>query len=167
MATSKVEPEKKVSTPDKPNRAKNKTPLAQRRKARSLIMQALYQWHVSRSEPLDIEKQFHEQNGGKIDWQYFSEVFLEIPKQQDVLDKHIAPLLDRELKSLDPVERALLYLGTFELAYRIDIPYKVVINECVELAKTFGATESHKYINGVLDKLAVTLRPVELSARKK
>ncbi len=167
MTPSKVESEKKASTLAKKNpRAKGKVPLAQRRKARTLIMQALYQWHVSKSEPLEIEAQFHEQNGGKIDWAYFSEVFLEIPKQQASLDEKIAPLLDRELKSLDPVERALLYLGTFELANRIDVPYKVVINECVELAKTFGATDGHKYINGVLDKLAVTLRPVELSAKK-
>lgn len=167
MAPTKAEPEKKPSAPKKKKpQAKSKLPLAQRRKARTLIMQALYQWHVSKSEPLEIEAQFHEQNGGKIDWEYFSEVFLEIPKQQEALDKHIAPLLDREMKFLDPVERALLYLGTFELANRIDIPYRVVINECVELAKTFGATESHKYINGVLDKLAKTLRPVEISAKK-
>ena len=66
---------------------------------------------------------------------------------------------------MDPVERALLYLGTFELANRIDIPYRVVINECVELAKTFGATDGHKYINGVLDKLAKNLRSVELSSK--
>ena len=164
MTSSKAESTKKTSAPKK-KPAKSKTPLAQRRKARTLIMQALYQWHVSKSEPLEIEAQFHEQNGGKIDWEYFSEVFLEIPKQQEILDQHIAPLLDRELKSLDPVERALLYLGTFELANRIDIPYRVVINECVELAKTFGATDGHKYINGVLDKLAVNLRPVELAAK--
>ncbi|MEX0964093.1 MAG: transcription antitermination factor NusB [Pseudohongiellaceae bacterium] len=166
MAAKKAGPKKQSSAPvKKPAGAKNKTPLAQRKKARTLVMQALYQWHVGKSEPLEIEKQFHEENGGKIDWQYFSEVFLEIPKQQEALEQQFAPLLDRELKSLDPVERALLYLGTFELANRIDIPYRVVINECVELAKTFGATESHKYINGVLDKLAVTLRPVELAAK--
>jgi transcription antitermination protein NusB len=166
VARPKAESETNASAAKKKQQpARSKTPLAQRRKARTLIMQALYQWHVSKSEPLEIEAQFHEQNGGKIDWEYFSEVFLEIPKQQEILDQHIAPLLDREMKSLDPVERALLYLGTFELANRIDIPYRVVINECVELAKTFGATDSHKYINGVLDKLAVTLRPVELAAK--
>lgn len=166
MAPPKAEAKKKPSAPKKSKpQASIKIPLAQRRKARTLIMQALYQWHINESEPLEIEAQFHEQNGGKIDWEYFSEVFLEIPKQQEVLDQHISPLLDRELKSLDPVERALLYLGTFELANRIDIPYRVVINECVELAKTFGATESHKYINGVLDKLAKTLRPLEFSAK--
>ncbi|MBL4574050.1 MAG: transcription antitermination factor NusB [Gammaproteobacteria bacterium] len=166
MAPTKTESEKNPSAPKKKKpRASTKTPLAQRRKARTLVMQALYQWHISKAEPLEIEAQFHEENGGKIDWEYFSEVFLEIPKQQEALDQHIAPLLDRELKSLDPVERALLYLGTFELANRIDIPYRVVINECVELAKTFGATDSHKYINGVLDKLAKTLRSVELAAK--
>ena len=166
MAPTKAEPKAKPSAPKKNKpQAKAKIPLAQRRKARTLIVQALYQWHISKSAPLDIEAQFHEQNGGKIDWEYFSEVFLEIPKQQEILDKHIGPVLDRELTSLDPVERALLYLGTFELANRIDIPYRVVINECVELAKTFGATDGHKYINGVLDKLAKTLRPLELAAK--
>lgn len=166
MAPPKAQAKKNPSAPKKKKpQASIKIPLAQRRKARTLVMQALYQWHVSKAEPLDIEAQFHEQNGGKIDWEYFSEVFLEIPKQQEVLDKQLRPLLDRDLKSLDPVERALLYLGTFELANRTDIPYRVVINECVELAKTFGATDSHKYINGVLDKLAKTFRSVELSAK--
>ena len=166
MAPIKAEPKAKPSAPKKNKpQAKAKIPLAQRRKARTLIVQALYQWYISKLDPLEIEAQFHEQNGGKIDWEYFSEVFLEIPKQQEALDKHISPLLDRELNSLDPVERALLYLGTFELASRIDIPYRVVINECVELAKTFGATDGHKYINGVLDKLAKSLRSVELSSK--
>jgi N utilization substance protein B len=166
VAPTKVEPKAKPSAPKKnKSQAKAKIPLAQRRKARTLIVQALYQWYISKSDPLEIEAQFHEQNGGKIDWEYFSEVFLEIPKQQEALDKHISPLLDRELNSLDPVERALLYLGTFELANRIDIPCRVVINECVELAKTFGATDGHKYINGVLDKLAKSLRSVEFSSK--
>ena len=166
MAPTKAEPKAKPSAPKKNKpQAKAKIPLAQRRKARTLIVQALYQWYISKSDPLEIEAQFHEQNGGKIDWEYFSEVFLEIPKQQEALDKHISPLLDRELNSLDPVEKALLYLGTFELANRIDIPYRVVINECVELAKTFGATDGHKYINGVLDKLAKSLRSVEFSSK--
>jgi N utilization substance protein B len=166
VAPIKAEPKAKPSAPKKNKpQAKAKIPLAQRRKARTLVVQALYQWFISKSDPLEIEAQFHEQNGGKIDWEYFSEVFLEIPMQQEALDKHISPLLDRELNSLDPVERALLYLGTFELANRIDIPCRVVINECVELAKTFGATDGHKYINGVLDKLAKNLRSVELSSK--
>lgn len=138
-----------------------KLSLAQRRKARRLIMQALYQWQIAKTEPLVIEAEFRQENPGKIDWDYFSEVFLEIPKQVDHLNAHLKPLLDRAVKALDPVERALLYLGTYELAYRIDVPFKVVINEAVELAKVFGATDSHKYVNGVLDKLAAILRPLE------
>lgn len=144
-----------------------KLSLAQRRKARRLIMQALYQWQLANTEPLEIEVQFREENTGKIDWDYFKEVFIEIPKQVDQLDAHLSPLLDRALTALDPVERALLYLGTFELAYRIDVPYKVVINESVELAKVFGATDSHKYVNGVLDKLASILRPLEVKGSRK
>ncbi len=138
-----------------------KLSLAQRRKARRLIMQALYQWQIAKTEPLVIEAEFRQENPGKIDWDYFSEVFLEIPKQVDHLNAHLKPLLDRAVKALDPVERALLYLGTYELAYRVDVPFKVVINEAVELAKVFGATDSHKYVNGVLDKLAAILRPLE------
>ncbi|MCH8175670.1 MAG: transcription antitermination factor NusB [Proteobacteria bacterium] len=124
-------------------------------------MQALYQWQIAKTEPRVIEAEFRQENPGKIDWDYFSEVFLEIPRQVDHLNAHLKPLLDRAVDALDPVERALLYLGTYELAYRIDVPFKVVINEAVELAKVFGATDSHKYVNGVLDKLAAILRPLE------
>ncbi len=167
MVSRKVEQQANSSVPDKKKtQMRGKVLLSQRRKARTLIMQALYQWHVGKSEPLEIEAQFHEQNGGKIDWEYFAQVFLKITRQQEMLDQYLLPLLDRKLTALDPVEKALLYLGSFELANRPDIPYRVVINECVELAKTFGATGSHKYINGVLDKLAVVLRPVELADKK-
>ena len=136
-------------------------PLAQRRKARRLVLQALYQWLMSGSDPLVITKQYREETQGKVDWNYFEEVFSEIPGATQKLNESLEPLLDRELAALDPIEKALLYLGTFELANRIDVPYRVVINECVELAKVFGATDSHKYINGVLDKLASELRPAE------
>ena len=140
---------------------RKKPPLARRRKARQLILQALYQWLLTGSELTDISKQFHEQNQGKIDWEFFDEVLPGVLKSVETLDKHLHPLLDRKLEALDPIEKALLYLGTYELANRIDVPYRVVINECVELAKMFGATESHKYINGVLDKLAPELRAAE------
>tara|TARA_B100001245_G_scaffold12075_1_gene8278 strand:- start:1162 stop:1521 length:360 start_codon:yes stop_codon:yes gene_type:complete len=117
---------------------------------------------MSGSDPLVISKQYREETQGKVDWNYFEEVFSEIPGATQKLNESLEPLLDRELAALDPIEKALLYLGTFELANRIDVPYRVVINECVELAKVFGATDSHKYINGVLDKLASELRPAEL-----
>ncbi|MDD9889578.1 MAG: transcription antitermination factor NusB [Gammaproteobacteria bacterium] len=140
-------------------------PLAQRRKARQLVLQALYQWLLARAEPIEIVAQFKEENEGKIDWEFFDDVFMAIPKHVESLDAHLIPLLDRKPDALDPIEKALLYLGTFELAHRIDVPYKVVINECIELAKIFGATDSHKYVNGVLDKLVPQLRPVELSSK--
>ena len=147
-------------------KTKPKLSLAKRRKARRLILQALYQWLIAKADPLDILKEFREENGGKIDWEYFQEVFIEIPKQVEILDAHLQPLLDRDASALDPIEQALLYLGTFELASRIDVPYKVVINECIDIAKEFGATDSHKYINGVLDKLAPTLRTLEHSKNR-
>ena len=147
-------------------KTKPKLSLAKRRKARRLILQALYQWLIAKADPLDILKEFREENGGKIDWEYFQEVFIEIPKQVEILDAHLQPLLDRDASALDPIEQALLYLGTFELASRIDVPYKVVINECIDIAKEFGATDSHKYINGVLDKLALTLRALEHSKNR-
>lgn len=143
-----------------------RVPLAQRRKSRRLIVQALYQWQIAEGDVIDIMKQFREENPGKIDWDYFQEVFTAIPKQVNSLDAHLRPLLDRDLKALDPIERALLYMGTFELANRLDVPYRVVINESVELAKMFGATESHRYINGVLDKLVPVLRAAEAAKKR-
>jgi N utilization substance protein B len=142
---------------------RRKIPLGQRRKARRLILQALYQWLIAETDPQEISRQFREENQEKIDWDYFDEVFSEIPGFTATLDDYLSPLLDRELGALDPVEKALLYLGSYELANRVDVPYRVVINECVELAKVFGATDSHKYINGVLDKLVPTLRSAELA----
>ncbi|MDA1371073.1 MAG: transcription antitermination factor NusB [Proteobacteria bacterium] len=138
-----------------------RVPLAQRRRARRLILQAMYQWLMAESDPVEIAKQFREETQGKVDWKYFEEVFISIPESAPQLDKFLNPLLDRDPSAIDPVEKALLYLGAYELAHRIDVPYRVVINECVELAKVFGATDSHKYINGVLDKLAASLRSAE------
>lgn len=143
---------------------RQRIPLAQRRKARRVILQAVYQWLMTQDSPKDIAKQYREETEGKVDWDYFCEIFVEIPAHAETLDEHLIPVIDRELTSLDPIEKALLYLGTYELAFRIDVPYRVVINECVELAKVFGATDGHKYINGVLDKLAKSLRAIELGA---
>ena len=142
-----------------------KPPLTQRRKARQLILQALYQWILTGADPSEISTEFHDRNNSKIDWEFFDKVFQDIPKTADTLDGHIHPLLDRRPEALDPIEKSLLYLGAYELANRIDVPYRVVINECVELAKVFGATESHKYINAVLDKLAPALRTAEYGRR--
>ena len=156
--------EKEPSAVESARSNRKRIPLAQRRKARRVILQAVYQWIMTQDSPKDIAKQYREETEGKVDWDYFGEIFVEIPAQVIQLNEFLEPVIERQLKALDPIEKALLYLGTYELAYRIDVPYRVVINECVELAKVFGATDGHKYINGVLDKLAKTLRAVELGA---
>ena len=140
--------------------------LGQRRKARHLLTQALYQWLLSGTAAHDISRQFHQDHPGKVDWDYFDAVLMGITSQPEPLAAQLEPLLDRALGAVDPVERGLLYLGTFELAHRPDVPCRVVINECVELARTYGATGGHKYINGVLDKLIPVLRPTEPAAKR-
>ena len=135
---------------------------AQRRKARHYGLQALYQWTLSGASPSDIEAEFRVDNDFRhTDGEYFSAVLRGV----EGLELLFEPALDRKLDELDPIERNLLRLGTFELRDRIDVPYKVVISEAVALAKKFGATDSHRYINGVLDKVARELRQVELAQR--
>lgn len=130
------------------------------------MLQALYQWHVSDNDLSRIEAEFRTDNDfSKVDGSYFSELFRGIPAQLSDLDGHIAPLLDRELGQLDPIELMLLRMGTYEFVNRIDVPYRVVINEAVELAKQFGGTDGHKYINSILDKLSVRLRAIETRPR--
>jgi N utilization substance protein B len=140
---------------------------AQRRKARHFGLQALYQWTLSGADLADIEAEFRVDNDFRhTDGDYFSAVLTGVTSDVDALEALFAPALDRALDDLDPIERNLLRLGTFELRDRIDVPYKVVINEAVSLAKKFGATESHRYINGVLDKVARDLRTIELAAEQ-
>ena len=135
---------------------------AQRRKARHFGLQALYQWTLSGASATDIEAEFRVDNDFRhTDAEYFSAVLKGVVGDVDALEALFSPALDRKLDELDPIERNLLRLGTFELRDRIDVPYKVVINEAVALAKKFGATDSHRYINGVLDKIAKDLRTVE------
>jgi N utilization substance protein B len=139
---------------------------AQRRKARHYGLQALYQWTLSGASPSDIEAEFRVDNDFRhTDGEYFSAVLKGVVDDVDGLESLFEPALDRTLDELDPIERNLLRLGTFELRDRIDVPYKVVISEAVALAKKFGATDSHRYINGVLDKVARELRQVELAQR--
>lgn len=135
---------------------------AQRRKARHFGLQALYQWTLSGASAADIEAEFRIDNDFQhTDGEYFSAVLKGVVGDVDALEALFSPVLDRKLGELDPIERNLLRLGTFELRDRIDVPYKVVINEAVALAKKFGATDSHRYINGVLDKVARDLRTLE------
>jgi len=146
----------------------NKPNPTQRRKARKLALQALYQWHIAESPITQIEAEFLVDNDmTKVDREYFSEVLRGVPASKSVLDEHIAKHTDRSPKEMTPVELAILRMGTYELIHRIDVPYKVIINEGVELSKIFGANEAHKYVNGVLDKLAQELRMPEVKAVKK
>lgn len=134
-----------------------------RHKARELVLQALYQWQLAGASITEIEAQFRARNDmERVDGAFFHELLTGVARQVSNIDETITPLLDRGFDQLDPVERAALRLGCFELMVRSDIPYRVVINEGIELAKKFGAQDSHKYINGILDKLALTLRPVEV-----
>ncbi len=138
---------------------------AERRKARHYGMQALYQWTMAGAALTDIEAEFRsEYDFSHVDLEYFQALLHGIPSQVDELEAVFEPLLDRKLTELDPIERTLLRMGTYELRERLDVPYKVVINEAVALAKKFGATDSHKYINGVLDKAARELREAEVAA---
>ena len=139
---------------------------AQRRKARHFGLQALYQWTLSGASATDIEAEFRVDNDFQhTDGEYFSALLRGVTSDVESLEILFAPALDRALDELDPIERNLLRLGTFELRDRIDVPYKVVISEAVALAKKFGATDSHKYVNGVLDKVARDLRTVELAQK--
>jgi N utilization substance protein B len=116
----------------------------------------------------DILKQFLEtQELDRVDVGYFEELFNGVLGSIDALDALLTPCLDRKIEELDAVERSILRLASFELKERLDVPYKVVINESVELTKKFGADQAHKYVNGVVDKLARSLRAVELTQPRK
>ena len=136
--------------------------------ARERAMQALYQWQLTGQELAAIEQQFlDEQDMKDVDKKYFKELLHGVPKQIDEFDALCDELLSRPIGQVDPVERAILRISLYELKQRLDIPYRVVINEAVELAKSFGAEQGHKFINGTLDKAAKSLRAVEIKARKK
>lgn len=142
------------------------TPAA-RRKARHYAMQGLYQWQMAGANLGAIEAEFRTDNDmTHVDVDYFHELLHGVPQFLSEVESVFVPHLQgRSLEELDPVTLALLRLGSYELKYRIDVPYKVVINEAVSLAKKFGAAESHKFINGVLDHAANDSRAIEKSAR--
>jgi N utilization substance protein B len=140
---------------------------SERRKARRYAVQALYEWQLSENDPSDIEQQFLEEHSfKKVDTEYFIELLNAIPENQIALDELLQKHMVRTVVSVDPVERAIIRIACYELKNRIDVPYKVVINEAIELAKTFGATDGHKFVNGVVDKLAIELRSAEFNHQK-
>ncbi len=130
-----------------------------RRKAREYSVQAIYQWQMTGNPLNEIEAQYlTTMNSKKVDTEYFQELFMGVLTDLETIDKILEPALDRDIEEIDPIERAIIRLSAFELKKRIDIPKKVVINEGIELAKTFGATDGHKFVNGVLDKISKKLR---------
>ncbi len=143
-----------------------KIDLKARHNARKHIIQALYQWQLTQSNLSEIEQQFQEEFlGSRVELAYFQELLHTIPRQITTIDDAFSPHLSRPLNDIDPVELAILRLATFELLFRIDIPYQVVINEALELTKTFGSQESFRFINGVIDKVAHKTRTAEVNAR--
>jgi transcription antitermination protein NusB len=136
--------------------------LAARSRARRRALQALYAWQLSGSHMNAVIEQFrHEQDMEVADLDYFEDLLHGVEKHVDELDAVLRPYLDREMGEVDPIERAALRLAAYELKHRPDVPYRVVINEAIEVTKRFGADHGHSYVNGVLDKLAGELRAPE------
>ena len=136
-----------------------------RTRARELLVQALYQKQIAGHSCSELLAQFHEQAAyERVDQEFFDEQLSAICSAQDQLEITIDGLIDRPLDHLDPVERGILLIGAYELESRLDIPYKVVINECVNLAKRFGSVDGHKYVNACLDVAAKSLRENEVQA---
>jgi len=136
-----------------------------RTRARELMVQALYQKQIAGHSTTELVTQYQEDSAyGRVDQAFFDELFPAISNAQENLEKKIDALIDRPLEQLDPIELSILLIGVHELETRVDIPYKVVINEGVNLAKRFGSTDSHKYINACLDVAAKSLREVEVQA---
>jgi N utilization substance protein B len=134
-----------------------------RSRARSRALQALYQWQLTGQDVADIEAQFlAERDMGNVDAGYFGDLLRGVTSHLHELDDHAAPYLDRGVEQVDPVERAILRLGIYELAFHPEVPYRVAINEAVELGKSFGAEQGHKYVNSILDRVARKLRAAEM-----
>lgn len=133
--------------------------MSNRHNARRAAVQALYQWDLTKQQAHEIESQFEKiHDMQNLDRKYLKEVLAQVPRLAAELEQDISPHIGREFDSLDPVERAILRVGAYELKYRSDVPTNVVMNEMIEVAKVFGSDHSYKFINGVMDKLAKNLR---------
>jgi transcription antitermination protein NusB len=147
------------------NPSKNRTP---RHRAREFALQGLYQWLLNNEDAGAIDAHIREAHGfDKADAEHFNALLYGTIKEAGVLREALSPLIDRPITQLSPVEHVALLIGAYELQHHIEIPYKVVINEAVELTKSFGGIDGHKYVNGVLDKLAAKVRETEAAAARK
>ena len=150
-----------------PPAGKPPKPKSARRRSREFALQGLYEWLVSGTDAGVIDAHMREQEGfDKADRAHFDALLHGCIAEAVDLDAVLAKFVDRKTTELSPVEHAVLMIGAYELKHCIDIPYKVAINEAVELAKSFGGTDGHKYVNGVLDKTAADLRPAEVAVRR-
>ena len=148
-------------------RSARSSPKSARRRARELALQGLYEWLLSAAEPKTIAAHMREQDGfEKCDAAHFDRLLAGCIGEAGELDIVLTRHVDRKTAHLSPIEHGVLMIGAYELKHCIEIPYKVAINEAVELAKSFGGTDGHKYVNGVLDKLAAELRPAEVGLRR-
>jgi len=139
-----------------------------RRRARELALQGLYEWLLSRADAGAVDAHVREQEGfDKCDREHFELLLHGTIRDAEAIDAALAAHIDRKVELLSPIEHAALMIGAFELMRCIEIPYKVAINEAVELAKSFGGTDGHKYVNGVLDKVAAEVRRIEVDAARK
>ncbi len=139
-----------------------------RTRARELLLQALYQKQIAGHDRRELLSQFREQVAyERVDQAYFDELLAAICESREALERTIDGVIDRPLEQLDPVELGILLIGVYELQSRIDIPYRVVINEGVNLARRFGAVDGHKYINACLDAAAQSLREIEVKAERR
>ena len=138
-----------------------------RTRARRRALQAVYAWQISGGSARDIVTQFaHEQAREIADLAYFEELVHGVDAHRAELDAALAPYLDRTMEEVDPTERAALRIAAYELQHRVDVPYRVVLNEAVESVKRFGSDHGHTYVNGVLDHAAAALRAIEVQASK-
>jgi len=164
-----TEPEGKKPAPRPAARAAGRKPgpKSTRRRSREVALQGLYEWLISGADAGVIDAHMREQEGfDKIDTAHFDALLHGCIAEAADLDAVLARHVDRKTTELSPVEHGVLMIGTYELKHCIDVPYKVAINEAVELAKSFGGTDGHKYVNGVLDKAAAELRTVEVQAAR-
>ncbi len=153
-----------MSEAAKPASPATKSP---RRRAREFALQGLYQWRLSNNDEAAIEAHLRDsEEFGKADREFFTGLLRGVLAQQVELQAQLQDFLDRPFAELSPVEASVLLAGAYELANYPQTPYRVIINEAIELTKGFGGTDGHKYVNGVLDKLAAKLRPVEVAAKR-
>jgi N utilization substance protein B len=141
--------------------ARASTRTTARRRAREISLQALYAWKLAGGDPLAEAKTL--EGWVRCDQKFATELVEEVAAKSELLEKMIEPYLDRSLASLSPVERVILLIGVYELSERPETPFKVVLNEAVDLGRSFGGTDGHKFINGVLEKLALELRAEEIT----